>query len=114
MDMITALLVALGVYCSFKLGQLSQKRLMADGAINAMLAKTKFPIGVAEKIEGQYYLYEKDTTNFLCQASSLDELAKNLLDNRNISLAALLCPEDTGAEVFWCVNGKLLKNHIKL
>lgn len=113
MDMLTGLLVGLGVYCSFKLGQASQKRLMADHAIHAMLAKTRFPVGVAEKIEGHYYLYEKDSTNFLCQAPTLEELAKNLLDNKKISIAALMCPEDAGAEVFWCVNGKLLKNHIK-
>lgn len=104
--MLTGLLVGIGVYCSFKLGQLSQRRLMADNAINSVLNQIKFPACVAEKIDGHYYLYEKDTTNFLCQAPTLAEIPAKLLENKSISLAAIMCPEES-TQIYWCVNGKL-------
>lgn len=106
MDMLTSILIMFGIYCSFKLGQMSQRRMLADNTINAVLNKIKFPACVAEKIDGHYYLYEKDTTNFLCQASSLEEIPARLMENKKISLAVLMCPEES-TQVFWCVNGKL-------
>lgn len=108
MDMFTGILVGLGVYCSYKLGQLSQRKTLADETINSALSRIQFPACVAEKIDGYYYLYEKDTTNFLCQAASFEELPAKLLENKRISLAVMMCPEES-THVFWCVNGKLLK-----
>ena len=107
MDMLTGILVGIGVYCSFKLGKASAKANFANAGINTIISRTKFPVGVAEKIEGHYYLYEKDSTNFLCQAPTLEELPAKLLENKNISLAVLMCPEETANQLFWCVNGKL-------
>lgn len=106
MDMLTGILVGFGIYCSFKMGQLSQRRLMADTAINSVINKIKFPACVAEKIEGHYYLYEKDTTNFLCQAERFEDIPIRLWENKQISLAAIMCPEES-TQVFWCINGKL-------
>ncbi len=108
MDMLTGILVGLGIYSAYKLGQISQKNLMANETINSAISKIQFPACVAEKIDGQYYLYEKDTTNFLCQAASLEELPTRLFENKRISLAVMMCPEES-TQVFWCVNGKLLK-----
>lgn len=63
MDMFTGMLVGLGVYCAYKMGQISQKNIMANESIKAAINKIQFPACVAEKIDGHYYLYEKDTTN---------------------------------------------------
>lgn len=106
MDMLTGLLVGLGVYCSFKLGQMSQRKLIAGQGIEAIIERTKFPVGIIEKIDGHYYLYEKDTTNFLCQAEKLEDIPMKLWENKQISLAAVMYPEES-SQVYWCVNGKL-------
>lgn len=108
MDMLTGILIGVGVYCAFKMGQMSQKNLMVSDTVKSAISKIQFPACVAEKIEGQYYLYEKDTDNFLCQAESLEELPARLFENKSISLAIMMCPEES-TQVFWCVNGKLLK-----
>lgn len=108
MDMITAfVLCAATSYIGFKLGQAAVRKEVGNAGVDQIIARTKFPIGVAEKIDGQYYLYEKDTTNFMCQAATLEGLAEALLEKSNISLAVLMCPEEANSEIFWCVNGKL-------
>lgn len=114
MNMIATLLFGFAIYFAYKFGQSTTRRILADSTLKSILAKTKFPVAVAEKIEGHYYLYEKDTTNFLCQAEKLEDIPLNLWENKKISMAALLCPEDAGAQIFWCINGKLVKNNIKI
>jgi len=107
MDMLTGFLIGFGIYCSFKLGQMTVRNALANQGINNLMAKATIPVAVAEKIEGHYYLWEKDTTNFLCQAPSLDELPAKLIENKKISLALVLCPEESADQIYWCINGKL-------
>jgi hypothetical protein len=52
-------------------------------------------------------VYEKDTTNFLCQAPTLEELPMKMFENNKISLAVLMCPEESADRLYWCVHGKL-------
>lgn len=107
MEMIVVVVAAVSLYIGMKIGAALVRKSVGSEGVDRILARAKFPVGVAEKIEGQYYLYEKDTTNFLCQAPTLDGLAAALLEKNNISLAILMCPEETAGKVFWCINGKL-------
>ena len=79
---------------------------LGEKAFESIVDRSKFPVTVAEKIDGHFYLYEKDTTNFLCQAPTLEELPKMLLEAKNITLAVIYCPEVSNNK-FWCLNGKL-------
>ena len=99
-----ALLIIVG-YLMYSLGKTITKRQISDKVIDGIVAQAAVPIGVVEEIEGHYYVYEKDTTKFLGQAATLEELPKKLLEN-HISLALLMYPEKSPV-IYWCINGKL-------
>ena len=105
MDMLSVLLLVVFGYSMYKLGQSSVKQLLGVNVVNEIVSKTKVPIGVIEEIEGQYYVYEKDTTNFLGQATTIEEIPQMLMD-RKIGLALLMYPEKS-PDVYWCINGKI-------
>lgn len=94
-------------YFMYKLGQSTIRNKVGTDGFNVIVDRTKFPVAVAEKIDGNYYLYEKDSTNFLCQAEKLEDIPLRLWENKKISLAAIMCPEESANTVYWCVNGKL-------
>jgi hypothetical protein len=94
-------------YGMYRLGKAIALKMVGSQHIQNALSKATIPIGVLEKIEDQYYLYEKDSTNFMCQAEKLEDIPSNLWDNKKISLAVILYPEEAGEKAFWCVNGKL-------
>ena len=105
MDIDTTVLLFITGYLMYTWGKASAKKLISDKVIDSIVAQAKVPIGIVEQIEGHYYVYEKDTTNFLGQAASLEDLPKKLLENK-ISLALLMYPEQSTA-IYWCINGKL-------
>lgn len=94
-------------YIMYIWGKNSAMQAVGAKHIQNALDKAAIPIGVLEKVEGQYYLYEKDSTNFLCQAENLEDIPLNLWENKKISLAMILYPEEAGDQAFWCINGKL-------
>lgn len=105
MDMFLIFIFIIYGYGMYQLGKYIMRNMLDDKVVNAIVAKASVPIGVIEQIEGQYYIYEKDTTNFLGQAATLEEIPQTLM-NRKIGLALLMYPEkDTG--LYWCINGKL-------
>lgn len=106
MDITTIIVFIVYGYCMYRLGQATVRTAIGSAGIDAIIDRTKFPVGVVEKIDGHYYLYEKDTTNFLCQAERLEDIPMKLWENKNVSLAAIMCPEES-TQVYWCVNGKL-------
>ena len=105
MDVFTVLILIIYGYCMYTIGKSVSRRIFDDKIIDAVVAKANIPIGVVEEIEGHYYVYEKDTTKFMGQAATLEELPKKLLENK-VSLALLMYPEKS-SEVYWCINGKL-------
>lgn len=107
MDMITIIAFIVYGYFMYRIGRSSAMRLVGDQYIQETLKKAAIPVGVLEKIEGQYYLFEKDTTSFLCQAESLEDIPMQLWENKKISLAVILFPEEAADQTFWCINGKL-------
>lgn len=107
MDISTVVLLLVVGYSMYWLGKTMTMRMVGSKHIQDTLARATIPIGVLEKVEGQYYLYEKDTTNFLCQAEKLEDIPLNLWENKKISLAVILYPEEAGEQAFWCINGKL-------
>lgn len=107
MDIVTVASFVLYGYFMYWLGKTAAMKMVGAKHIQDTLAKAAIPIGVVEKVEGQYYLYEKDSTNFLCQAEKLEDIPLNLWDSKKISLAVILYPEEAGDKAFWCINGKL-------
>jgi hypothetical protein len=108
MDMFTLVAFVVYGYGMYQLGRYTIRSLLDDKVVNAIVAKASVPIGVIEHIEGHYYVYEKDTTNFLGQAATIEELPQKLMEKK-IGLALLMYPEQS-SEVYWCVNGKLKSN----
>ena len=43
-----------------------------------------------EKINDMLYLYERDTNDFICQANSMEDLAKLAKEYKNIALATVI------------------------
>ena len=109
MDFVTILLTIVYGYLMYQFGKYTMRKVLDDKIVSAIVAKANVPIGVIEEIEGHYYVYEKDTTNFLGQAATLEELPQRLMD-RKIGLAILMYPERS-REVYWCINGKLKEAH---
>jgi hypothetical protein len=107
MDFITVIAFLVYGYGMYRLGQTVALKVVGSKHIQDTLSRATIPIAVLEKLENQYYLYEKDSTNFLCQAETLEDIPLNLWDNKKISLAVVLYPEEAGERAFWCINGKL-------
>lgn len=107
MTMTIILIAAVSAYIGFLAGKHAMRIVIANIGVDNIISRTDVPVGVAEKIDGHYYLYEKDTTNFLCQAPTLEEIPMQLYENKKISLAVLMCPEESADRLYWCVHGKL-------
>lgn len=105
MDFFTVTAFIMYGYGMYMLGKFTMRKLVDDKVVAQIVARANVPIGVIEQIEGQYVVYEKDTTNFLGQANTIEEIPQKLMD-RKISLAILMYPEKS-SEVYWCVNGRL-------
>jgi hypothetical protein len=54
-----------------------------------------------EQVGEMLYLYDRDTKDFVCQATTVDELAKMCKDYKNIALAAVVHKN----KVFMFING---------
>jgi hypothetical protein len=107
MDFLTLTAFIVFGYGMYLLGKTTAMKIVGSKHIQDTLSRATIPIGVLEKVENQYYLYEKDSTNFLCQAEKIEDIPLKLWDNKKISLAVILYPEESGDKPFWCVNGKL-------
>lgn len=112
--MLTVVIVsALSFFFGYQLGISKIKVMIADKVFEEIRAKAIIPVCVAECVEQNYYLYEKDTDKFMCQASSLEELPKSLFDTKKINLALVMFPTETNNESFWIINGKIKKLEAK-
>lgn len=56
-----------------------------------------------EEINNVLYLYERDNNEFVCQGSSVEELAKLADQHKNIKYASVL----SGKKVYAFINGKV-------
>jgi hypothetical protein len=88
MDFLTIIAFLVYGYGMFWLGKTAAMKMVGSKHIQDTLSRATIPIGVLEKVDNQYYLYEKDSTNFLCQATKIEDIPLNLWDNKKISLAA--------------------------
>lgn len=66
------------------------------------------PILFTESTENAIMLYSKETGKFMCQASTVEDLADNLYRFNKVKFALV----HHGSEEFWFVEGKV-KNDIK-
>jgi hypothetical protein len=112
--MLSLILVsALSFFIGHHLGVAKIKAILTSRAFEEIRAKAMIPVCIAECVEQTYYLYEKDTDKFMCQASSFEELPKSLFDNKKINLALVMFPTSTDYENFWIINGKIKKLEAK-
>lgn len=109
MDMLTLFAFVAYGYGMYLFGRYTIRSLLDDKVVEQIVSKASVPVCVIEQIEGHYYVYEKDTTNFLGQAATIEEIPQKLME-RKIGLAVLMYPEKS-SEVYWCINGKLKAAH---
>ena len=90
---------------SFNLRHLIYQEAKRRGLINDVDKTDSLDVSqlVIEKANNILYLYERDTYNFICQGSTLDELATLAQKYKNIKYAAVL----NGEEVYAFVNGSV-------
>lgn len=67
------------------------------------LKKQEIPILTTEKHGDTLYLFEKETDNFMCQGSTLEDLAKKLAEYKDIHIALV----DHNSKPIWFVNGEI-------
>lgn len=67
------------------------------------LDKQDIPILATEKHGDMLYLFEKRTDNFMCQGTSLEDLAKKLAEYKDIHIALV----DHNSKPIWFVNGEI-------
>lgn len=76
---------------------------------NTVLAEEKYihvPFLFTEAVDNCIMLYNKETKQFVSQATTLEELAKNLIEHNKIKYAVV----DHNDERFWFVEGKIRKD----
>lgn len=61
------------------------------------------PLLITEAHEGTILLYDNDKQHFMCQGSTLDELATNFASTQNIEIAQV----SHGNQSLWFVGGKV-------
>ena len=66
----------------------------------------EIPVMQTEKVNGFIFLYDKVTSAFMCQGTSLDEVAANLKSVQNINLAQVTHDE----QEFLFIDGKVTSN----
>ena len=64
----------------------------------------QIPVLVTDPIDSAILLYD-NKNNFMCQGVTLDEVAENLMKNKNVKLAMIV----HNNEKFWSVEGKVKK-----
>lgn len=67
------------------------------------LDKRDIPILATEKHGDMLYLFEKKTDSFMCQGTSLEDLAKKLAEYKDIHIALV----DHNSKPIWFVNGEI-------
>jgi len=107
MDIVTIIAFIGCGYVMYNIGKAATMRRIGSKYIENAVGNAIIPIGVLEKIDNKYYLFEKDTTTFLCQADTIDDIPLKLWESQKISLAAILYPEVKKDQLYWCINGKL-------
>ena len=66
----------------------------------------KVPYLFTEAVDNSIMLFNKETKQFICQAASLEDLAKNLMDHNKIKFAVV----SHNDENLWFVEGKVKKD----
>lgn len=107
MDIFSTIFVLFAVYVAYKVGQYTTEYRMGNATIKEVVDRAKIPVGIIDKIDGHYYIFDKETNDFLCQSPTLEELPKMLYEYKKISLALLMYPEEENEKRYWCINGKL-------
>lgn len=91
----------------FFMGYLYGLNRLANAVVS--VAKTNMgkiiPIYVAEYEQGNYYLYDKDTSVFICQGKTLDDVA-TALNNAKKFFAVVALPKGNTFELQWFVKGR--------
>jgi hypothetical protein len=68
-------------------------------------ASKLIPMFYIEVEENNYYVYDKETSNFICQGKTMDDVA-NALNNAKKTFAIVATPIGNDFQLQWFVNGK--------
>lgn len=104
MDSFTLFLVLLAVFVAGYVFGMSRARGIY---VMQQSKKTTIPVCIAEYQKGNYYLYDRDTNKFMCQAKTLEGLADELSRYKNITLAYVYVLGEGENKSFWIINGKV-------
>lgn len=100
--------VVVSYFIVFFAGYLYGLNKLANAVVNVaknnMLGKI-IPMYIAEYEEGNYYLYDKDTSLFVCQGKTLADLA-TALNNAKKFFAVVALPRGDSFELQWFVKGR--------
>jgi hypothetical protein len=83
---------------------------MVDEVMSDKKNVVRVPILFTEAVGNSIMLFNKETKQFVCQATSLEELAKNMMDHTSIKIAVV----DHDAERMLFVDGKVKKDFKEL
>jgi hypothetical protein len=91
-DVITFLLIGYFVgqfHALFKFNKILSKVINDELSEDSIQIRKVFKLEV-ENINDQLYLFERETHDFICQATSIQELALKAKDYRNVILATVI------------------------
>ncbi len=106
MEFLFAFLLGLGVgYISGVVKTIGHLKhlLNKQETLESNLEKHSIPVLMTEKHGDTLYLFEKETDHFMCQGSSLEDLAKKLSEYKDIHIALV----DHNSKPVWFVNGEI-------
>lgn len=104
----TFVFISIAMVIGYWIGKSKQRSMFGEKALRVIIDRANFPVAVVEKVNDQYLMYEKDTSNFLCQATTLDKLAEALYEAKRVTMALVYCPQEFQEKKLWIVNGKLI------
>ena len=82
------------IYCAWQVHKVIRKVLIKHNVDSDILQDDEVVSSVAklqiERVDTQLFLYEYDTNHFICQADTVEELAKRCKEYKNINNAVVL------------------------
>jgi hypothetical protein len=82
------------MYCAWQVHKIIRNILIKHNIETESLIEDEVAFSVAklqiERVDTQLFLYEYDTNHFICQADTVEELAKRCKEYKNISNAVVL------------------------
>lgn len=109
--MIELILLVVAVFVSYYIGQVVMLLKLRQLAVNEIVTSAQAPAVkqlFVERMDNVLYLYERELGSFICQGSTLEELAKLAKEYKHIKYAAVVDEQNKNVVAF--VDGKVEEN----